>query len=430
MTLLRRLALLGSMLICLSVTFAAAAIATDAQIAGNLSVQGKGGPPPGGGLLPAGNYHNTNVFASYFLCCGFPQLTVNVSVNTNVANPLVGPSTSTKEVDVNFQACDSSGVCGAGCFIPDGANDFTFNSSLTAAALNTTVTNATAACQGNPITNLARPFTVNVTWTATGVSLSSSGVGRYACGSYRSETQTTTGGNTSTSATASTSLFPGTFPITNAGLNLFDQRIHAEGTPLDSCSPLGGKGAGFGPLGAGNYHFVSQQASLSFQPDPTQQPFNVFVTTFTNTSSPRGGPTTTQAETDLNISQFTFPFPIQGCFIIPASAFTIASGLQGASVTASIDPTTPPCPQSNNSGLPPSFTVHVTWTATSPLETLNTTGSFDCGSFHSVASGSLSSINASASGGVSGIADSFSTTQAFIGTNESTTHIQGQQNCF
>src|ERR1700675_310367 len=128
MALLRRLALFGSMWIFLSVTFAASAIATAAHIAGSLSIQGKG-PGPGGGLPLAGNYHNTNVFANYSLCCSGPQLTVNVSVITAVANPLVGPSSSTKEVDVNFQACDFiSGVCGAGCFIPDGANDFTFNS--------------------------------------------------------------------------------------------------------------------------------------------------------------------------------------------------------------------------------------------------------------------------------------------------------------
>ncbi len=63
--LLRRLALLGSMLLCLSVTFTAAAIATDAHIAGSLSIQGKGGGP--GGLLPAGNYLNLFVNTGYSL---------------------------------------------------------------------------------------------------------------------------------------------------------------------------------------------------------------------------------------------------------------------------------------------------------------------------------------------------------------------------
>ena len=428
MTLLRRLALFGSMLICLSVAFTGAAIATEAHIAGNLSIQGKGGPPPGGGLPPAGNYVNDSFRAGFNLCCGDPQLNVNVSVINNVSNPLGGPSTSQHETDVNVQECSFATGCGSGCFIPSGASDFTF--SPTAAVLNTTVTPTTASCQGQPSFGLPPTFTLNVTWTAVGTGLSSSGVGRYSCSGYTNETMTTTTGNSSVNATATTSLLTGTLTVSGAGLNTFNQRIHAQGTPLDSCSPLGGKGAGFGPLGPGNFRFVSQQASLSFQTDPTQQPFNVFVTTFTNTLSPHGGPTTTQAETDLNISQFTFPFPIQGCYIIPASAFTIASGLQGASVNASIDPTTQPCPQSNNNGLPASFTVHVTWTATSPLASLATTGTFDCGTFHSVSSGSLSSLSASASGGVSGIADSFSNAQAFIGTNESTTHIQGQQNCF
>jgi hypothetical protein len=414
MALLRRLALLGSMLICVSVTFTAAAISAGAQ---------------GGGLPLAGNYHNTSVFAGYSFCCSGPQLTVNVSVITNNANPLVGPTTSLHEIDVNFQACDFvTGVCGSGCFIPDGAADFTFSSNLSSAALKTTVLDSTLACQGSPVTGLPRPFTVDVTWTAAGPSSASRGIGRYACGSYTSETQTTTNGNTATNATATTSLFSGTFPISSANLSSFEQRIHAQGTPLDSCTQLGGRGAGFGPLAPGNYHFVSQSANLSIQTD--QQPINMFVTTFTNASNPTGGATTTLSETDLNIVQFAFPQIIGGCFIIPSTAFTVASNLQSASVHVSIDPTTQPCPQGNNSGLPPSFTVNATWTGTGPLASLSTQSTGDCGTFHLVSSGSLTNISATATGGLSGIADSFSTTQASISTRDTTTHIQGQQNCF
>lgn len=431
MRLFRRLALAVSMLVCLSVAFTAAAIATEADMtAGSLSILGKGGPG-GPGLLPAGNYVNTNVFAGFNLCCSGPQLNINVDATTNVSNPLVGPSTSQSEVDVNFQACDFvSGVCGAGCFIPDGASDFTFSS--TSAVLKTTVTDTTAACQGNPVTGFTRPFTVNVTWTAAGSSFSSSSVGRYACGGYRSETRTTNSGSTATNATATTSLFPGsTFTISGANLSSFDQRIHAQGTPLDACSQLGGKGAGGGPLAAGNYRFVSQQASLSIFPsDPSQPPLNVFVTTFTNVSSPAGGLTTTQNETDLNIFQATFPQSISGCFIIPSSAFTIGSGLQSASLHASIDPTTQPCPQSINTGLPASFTADVTWTGNGPVANFSTNGTFSCASLHTVASSSQSFINATATGGVSGVADSFSTNQAFIGTGDSTTHVQGTGTCF
>ncbi len=429
MRLFRRLALAVSMLVCLSVTFTAAAIATEARMAtGGLSILGKGGGP---GLLPAGNYVNTNVFAGFNLCCSGPQLNINVDASTNVSNPLVGPSTSQSEVDVNFQACDFvSGVCGAGCFIPDGASDFTFSS--TSAVLKTTVTDTTAACQGNPVTAFTRPFTVNVTWTSVGSNFSGSSVGRYACGGYRTETLTTNSGSTATNATASTSLFPGsTFTTSGANLSSFDQRIHVQGTPLDACSQLGGKGAGGGPLGAGNYSFASQAASLSIVPtDPSQPPLNVFVTTFTRVSSPAGGPTTTQNETDLNIFQATFPQSIAGCFIIPSSAFTIASGLQSASLHASIDPTTQPCPQGINSGLPASFTADVTWTGTGPVATFSTEGTLSCGSLHTVASSSQSFINATATGGLSGVADSFSSNQAFIGAGDGTTHVQGTGTCF
>jgi hypothetical protein len=434
MVLLRRLALLGSMLICISVTFTAAAIVTDAHIASGSSIQGKGGPPPGGGLPPAGTYHNTIVFANYDFCCSGPQLSVNVTDTTNIADPRVGPATSTHEVDVNFQACDftTPGVCGGGCFIPDGAHDWTFSANLRTASLKTTVTPTTLPCNGSPVTGLTRPFTVNVTWTAVGQSNQGSNTGRYTCDGYKSTTLTTTNGSTATNATGSTSLFPGTFSVTNASLNLFEQRIHAQGTPLDSCTPLGGKGAGPGPLAAGKYHFVSQSANLTIiQADPTLPPITMFVTRFTNTSNPEGAPSTTLHETDLNIFEFgPFGF-VGGCFVIPASAFTFASNLQSASVHASIDSTTPPCPQNGPpSGLPASFTVNATWTGTGPIASLRINSSSDCGNFHVTLSGSETTRNATATGGISGIADSFSTTQASLGTGDSTFHVTGQQTCF
>src|SRR5580704_5133918 len=194
MVLLRRLAMLGSMLICISVAFTAAAIATDAHIAaGNvgdahiaatLSIQGKGTGGGGGGLLPAGNYHNTTVFANYSFAAKGPQLSVNVTDTTTIADPRVGPATSQHEVDVNVQACDSSGVCGGGCFIPDGAHDWTFSANLSRASLKTRVTDSTLPCQGMPVTGLTRPFTVNVTWTAVGQSSETSNLGNYACSGY------------------------------------------------------------------------------------------------------------------------------------------------------------------------------------------------------------------------------------------------------
>ncbi len=429
MRLLRRLALAVSMLVCLSVTFAVAAIATEAHMAtGSLSILGKGGGP--GGLLPAGNYQNTFLNANYNLCCSGPQLSVNVSDTTNIADPLSGPSTSLHEVDVNFQVCDFvNNVCGGGCFIPDGASDFTF--STTAAVLKTTVTATTAPCQGFPATALPTPFTLNVTWTAVGSSFSSSGVGHYACSGYTSETRTTNSGNTSTNATASTTLLTGTFPVTGANLSTFDQRIHAQGTPLDACAQLGGKGAGFGPLAAGHYHFVSSSASLTIVPiDPSQATLNLFVTSFTNVSSPSGGPSTTRTETDLNFFEFAFPQIIQACFILPPGAFTIGSGLQSASLNASIGPSTTPCPQSNNSGLPASFMANVTWTGTGPVATFKNDATSSCGGLHTVFSTNESNISATATGGLSGIADSFTTTQAGMGTNDSTTHIQGTSTCF
>jgi hypothetical protein len=434
MVMLRRLALLGSMLICISVAFTAAALATDAHIAAGSSIQGKGGPPPGGGLPPAGTYHNTTVFASYQFLSG-PQLTVFVNDTTNIADPRVGPETSTREIDVNFQACDllNPGVCGGGCFIPDGAHDWTFSANLSTASLKTTVTPTTRPCTGSPgVTGLTGSFTVDVTWTAVGHSSQSSNTGRYTCDGYKSTTLTTTNGSTTVNATGSTSLFPGTFPVTNASLNSFDQRISAQGTPLVSCNPLGGKGAGPGPLGAGKFHFVSQSANLTIiQADPTLPPINMFVTRFTNTSNPKGAPSTTLHETDLNIFEFG-PFGFTGgCFVIPSSAFTFASNLSSASVHASIDATTPLCPQSGPpSGLPASFTVNATWTGTGPIASLRINSTSTCANFHVTLSGSETTRNATATGGISGVADPFTTAQASLGTGDSTFHVTGQQTCF
>src|SRR6266705_2104880 len=53
------------------------------------------------------------------------------------------------------------------------------------------------------------------------------------------------GGSSNANATfAASFLSGGPIPISGANLFSFDQSIHAQGTPLKGCEPLGGKGAG------------------------------------------------------------------------------------------------------------------------------------------------------------------------------------------
>ncbi len=382
----------------------------------------------GGGLPAAGNYQNSNVFANVQIFNPESQMTVQVTDTSSVSNPLGGPSTSSHEVDVYVQACDFvNEVCGAGCFIASGANDFTFSSDMTSANLTTTYTGSEAPCQGNPVAGLTPPFTVMATWTgAPGGSFS--GIGRYACDRYTNETFTTGAIGSNTMATASISLLPNTaFGPAGAGLSSFGQTIHAQGTPVDSCTPLGGKGAGPGPQGLGDFTFSSQNAFLTLSP-PGQPQIGVSVTSFTNVLHPRAGTITTRSETDLMIFQF-YPGTIGGCFVLPAGAFTFSAG-SGASLQASIDlATATPCEQSTPQGLPQSFTINATWAATGPLATLRSDGTFTCGGLTNVTSGTQTSIAATASGVFTNVVDSFDSAPASLSSNDSTFHFVRQPTC-
>jgi hypothetical protein len=426
MTLLRRLAIVVSLVMCGLLAFAATTLAFDLGAAHGVPIGAKGGG--GGGIfLPAGNYHDTSVNAGFFdFSDPSIQMTVSVSNNTNVANPLVGPSTSTHEVDVFFNACSfgKGGLCGGGCFIPDGASDFTVSSNLSSAVLKTTVTATTASCQNNPVSGFTFPFTLTINWSGGASSGTFTNNGRYSCAGYMSQTMTTTASGSNIMATASASFLDTPLGPIDANLNSFDHRIHAEGAAPDSCVPLGGKGAGIGPQPPGEYHFVSQFASTPVTPDdPFAQSYNIDAASFTNVFHPNGGPATTQVGTDLHIFQFNgFNF-IRACYILPASTFTFSS--QSATLHASIDPSTAMCEGTTNDGLPPSFTIDITWTASGPTSTFRFTTSTGCGGAHFGSSGVQTTASASASGTTSGIASSFQSPQASLNTNDVSFHIAG-----
>jgi len=433
-TLLGRVGAVVSLVLVALFAFAATTVAFDTRgLAGaNVGAKSGGGGGGGGGILSAaGNYVYSSHTVDFFMCCdpSQPELTISVFDVVNKANPLVGPTVNTHEIDVLIFVCDSGGgICGGGCFIPDGADDFTISTDLSSAMLNTTVTATTAPCQGTPITDLPSSFTLNAAWTSVGSAGPFRMIGRYTCAGYSNETATTTNSAVSGSGIASTSLLTGTFGPVYANLNSYELVTHAQGTALDSCTPLGGKGAGPGPLSPGGYSFASRAAGVVITPDdPSQQQIDVFVTSFVNTSRPSGGSPTTQVETDLHIFQSSFPDFVQNCYVIPDSAFVMSGDLQSASLHVSIDPTTPACPQASNGGFPDTFTLDITWTGSGALSTFRNTGSSGCPAFHVTQTQLQTSINANATGRLSGMAESFIGESPSMSTDASTFHVDGRQ---
>jgi hypothetical protein len=432
MRLIRRLGIVASLVLTGLLAFAATTVAFEMATTAGASIGAKGG---GGGadFLPAGNYHNTQRSANVSLFTDPDvQMTVDVIRISQSANPLVGPSSSTEETDVQFQLCGAGkgGPCGGGCFIPDRASDFSFSSNLTAAVLNTTVTAATAPCQGNPVFGFDFPFSLVVTWSGVGASGNSTFDDRYACAGYTTETMTSTAFADNTTATVTSSLLDVAFGPIDANLNLFDQRIHAQGSPLDSCPPLGGKGTGIGPQPPGEYHFVSAFAATSVTPDDASlASYFVSVERFTNQFHPNGGTATAETATELHVTQFSPFFIIRACYVVPASSFTIGAGLEGASLHASINPSTPMCEGSTSEGLPSAFEVSVTWTASSPIASLRSTSSSGCPRSLFLTSGIATTANANATGAISEISTAFSDSSASLGTADRTFHIVGHGSC-
>lgn len=373
---------------------------------------------PGNGLLAAGNYQITTLSADYFACCG-PSLSVNVTDTTIVANPVVGPVTTTHETDVFINTCGGpNSICGGGCFIPDGATDF-ISSGLSSAVLKTIVDPATTRpCQNFPVSLPA--FTINVAWSGTGPVGSTRKTSTYTCVGYSAEVETLNSNDNAT-ASASFSLLAGSIAAEHGGLGSKDQRVHAQGVAQDACSSLGlgggGKGAGPGPTGSGGFEFANQTAGANVP--------GAFVslTSFTNVFRPTGTPPSTVNETDLTVRSF-FPFVFL-CFALqPPNTFAFGSGLSSASVHAVIDQNTPACAHFTNGFFSP-FTVDLTWTATGPLASIRSTAVSDCGAFHQELLTNDATNPASASGTVSMFPSAISSSQASINSGDHQFQIQG-----
>jgi hypothetical protein len=248
-------------------------------------------------------------------------------------------------------------------------------------------------------------------------------LGRFSCGGYTSEGTTT--GSIATNVTVSAQISGSQLPTevfgpTDGNLSTFDQTLHAQGTADPTCNPIGGKGAGFGPLSQGNFRFSNQSAFVSLP-----NGMNLSLFSFSDTSVPRGSAPTTQAQTDLTFSEFAFPFGFtQACFVLPSTAFTISA--TAASVVATIDSTSTPCPNGpgNNLALPDTVHVNVTWAASGALANFRNNSTFMCnGTLDTVTSSVEAFVNASTSGSVPELVGSVDGLQGGIGSKDSAFHI-------
>lgn len=426
MGLTRRVVAVFALTLAGLVAFSATTIAFDLRSLSRSGILHAGGSGGGGGLLAAGVYHNSNVSASFFACCGSDggtQVQLDVTHLDSTANPTVGPTTSTDEIDVNFSASDFfTGFFANGCIIADRASDFTVNPMMSFAQLNTTVLPSTRTCAGQPLNGVTPPFTINATWSMSVSPGQSTSVSTYSCGSYSTTTQSKSSGSFNGSATFSASFLNSPQPPAFGGVDLFsfDQTVHAQGVAPAGCILLGGKGSGGpGAQAPGDYNSSSMSASMSVQPDdPTQQPFSVFVTSFTSSAHPVGRPMSTQTETDLDLLQFSFFQVTQDCWVIPPADFSLASDLHTATLNVSIDTITPACQFTTNTG-PSVFTISATWNATSPVANFST-NSHGC---HVSGVSQQSGAAATAVGSWPGTATSIIDTNAFLNITNSTSHV-------
>lgn len=198
---------------------------------------GIGGKGAGRGLPAAGNYlfnrteFDTNLFPSD---PSSPQLFMTVSSNSDISNPLGGPSTSGSETDL-ILFINSSTTNGFGCFVIDPAG-LSVASDLSTVTLHTTLTAQSLPCDGASNSLNPLPLAIDLTWTGSGPIATSGDDSQLACGSYHMQTNTaSTINNGGTSTLSISGVTSG--PITsngNAGSNT--TRVHADGVAIPACT--------------------------------------------------------------------------------------------------------------------------------------------------------------------------------------------------
>jgi hypothetical protein len=145
----------------------------------------------------------------------------------------------------------------------------------------------------------------------------------------------------------------------------------------------------------------------------------------TNTFAPQGGPATSTRQTQLFVSVFNGTDYGEGCFILAAADFTIASDLSSASVHKTVDENSATCYSPASFQFPQ--TIDVTWTGIGSVRSQQETGHSSCQSYHLDTKSSRSTRGASSTASISPILgeDSFGALQAGIDMSSNKTQVQG-----
>jgi hypothetical protein len=376
------------------------------------------------GVIPAGQYHNSSNQAGFFATSASgDNLSVQVIDSTGVASPHGGPTTTTHTTVLNIEVFGST--FGNGCY-DIAASDFTF--SISAAALHTTVTDSTPTC-GFP-GSFATPFTVDITWTGTGPVSSGRHSTNLSCGAYGLDEAFTNVINAASGVASFSPIFPDQFTAPKDQLlRTDDERIHAHGPSPESlaCQPAPGIPGGAGPPPAGDYRSSSTEAGFDLFNDTTGQDVGVFVTRSTQTSSPKGAPSTTTTDFNVRINVVGGGSFFFGCFVLTPADFS-SSGVVAATLSTTITVDTPTCQPGFPGTLPLPLTVSVVWTGYAPVGTTRGQGSFTCLTYHSKGT-SLDSVSlANVTATLSPLLTSpITTNQGSLVTRSSSVHAEGAQ---
>lgn len=376
--------------------------------------------PPG--VIPAGQYVNTSLQAGFnATSASGTNLSVTLVDSTSVAAPQGGPTTTTRSTTVNIQA---DGFVESGCYQ---INPSTFTLTTTAATLNAMITDSTLTCDGQP-SGIATSFTVNVTWTGIGPVSNNQSQQLLGCGNYHLDQTLTSVVNNASAAGTLAPIFPDQFVAPQFQLlRSDDERIKAEGpTPtVFGCQPAPGIPGGAGPPPAGDYFGDSTQAGFDLFDPIAGTDLGVFVTKSTQTSNPKGGPSTTQDEFDVRINFFgpgTFGF---GCFPLTSTDFS-SNGVTGATLNKYISTDTPTC--GGTATIPLPLSVNVVWTGAGPVASTRGIGDFTCLTYRSqgtsLAVTNIANVTASLT---PLLPNPITTDQGSLVTNSSNVHAEGAQ---
>src|SRR5205823_6539809 len=116
-----------------------------------------------------------------------------------------------------------------------------------------------------------------------------------------------------------------------------DERIQARGPSPESlaCQPAPGIAGGAGPPPAGTYTSASTEAGLDLFNDTTGQEVGIFVTRSTQTSSPKGAPSSTTSDFNVRINVFGGGSFFFGCFVLTPADFS-SNGVVAATLAVTI----------------------------------------------------------------------------------------------